>query len=190
MKIFWLILIFLAVVLNISDATGEILMIVAKNGFRDEEAFITKEVLENNGYTVDVASSSQGVCSGMLGKSMNAEVSIDEIDVSDYGAVVFIGGIGAREFFDSVLAQGIVKKAHQENKIIAAICIAPVILAQAGILKDKHATVSGGFEAQLQQYGAIYTGSGVEVDGNIITADGPGATEGFVYRILDVLKNK
>ncbi|MDP8233656.1 MAG: DJ-1/PfpI family protein [Candidatus Saelkia tenebricola] len=190
MKIFWSILVFLAVVLRISDATSEVLMIVAKNGFRDEEVFITKEILENNGYMIDVASSSRGICLGMLGKSINAEISIEEINVSDYSVVVFIGGIGAREFFDSTLAHGIVKKAYQENKIIAAICIAPVILAQAGILEDKHATVLNSFKAQIQQYGAVYTGNGVEVDGNIITADGPGATEGFAYRILDVLKKK
>jgi len=190
MKKFFFLAIFLTLTSNIALANDKVLLIVAKNGFRDEELFVSKEVLETNGCIVDIASSSKGKCSGMLGKSITAGLSLDEINVPDYSAVVFIGGMGAEEYFNNPIAHRIAREAYEKGKIIAAICIAPVILGRAGILGNKYATVSKGLKNQLQVSGAVYTGSGVEVDGNIITADGPGATEGFVYKILDALKKK
>ena len=188
-KLFFLAM-FLMVILNMALANDKVLLIAAKNGFRDEELFISKEVLETNGYIVDIASSSKGECRGMLGKSITAGLSLDKVNVSDYKAVVFIGGMGAQEYFNNPVAYKIAREAYEGGKVVAAICIAPVILGRAGILANKHATVSKGFKNQFQSSGAVYTGSGVEVDGNIITADGPGSAEGFAYKILDVLKER
>ncbi len=190
MKKFFFLAMFLTLILNMALANDKVLLIAAKNGFRDEELFVPKEVLETNGYIVDIASSSKGECRGMLGKSITAGISLNEVNVSDYSAVVFIGGMGAQEYFNNPIAHRIAREAYEGGKVVAAICIAPVILGRAGILENKHATVSKGLKNQLQISGAVYTGSGVEVDGNIITADGPGAAEGFVYKILDALKKK
>ena len=73
-------------------------------------------------------------------------------------------------------------------KIIAAICIAPVTLANAGILNGKKATVFPSGKNDLIRNGAKYTGDSVTVDGNIITANGPMAAEAFGKKIVEMLK--
>ena len=77
---------------------------------------------------------------------------------------------------------------NKQNKIIAAICIAPVTLANAGILNGKKATVFPSGKNDLIRNGAKYTGDSVTVDGNIITANGPMAAEAFGKKIVEMLK--
>jgi len=70
---------------------------------------------------------------------------------------------------------------------VAAICISPVTLARAGILKNRRATVFPTEAEELKKEGAIYTGAPVEEDGRIITASGPEAAGEFGERIASVL---
>jgi protease I len=93
-------------------------------------------------------------------------------------------------YFDDPVAQNIAKEAVRENKILAAICIAPVILANAGVLRNKKATVFPSEKETLINAGAQYTGKDVEVDGNIITASGPQAAEKFAATIKSSIINK
>ncbi|GAJ17159.1 unnamed protein product, partial [marine sediment metagenome] len=72
----------------------------------------------------------------------------------------------------------------------SAICIAPVTLANAGILDKKKATVFRSEVKAIKRKGAIYTGKVVEVDGNIITAEGPQAAEEFGKTIINLLLKK
>lgn len=76
----------------------------------------------------------------------------------------------------------------RRKKIVSAICFAPVILANAGLLKEKKATVAGTQAKNIRDKGAIYTGPGVTVDGNIITANAPKASRLFGQTICTLLK--
>ena len=67
----------------------------------------------------------------------------------------------------------------EAGKVVAAICIAPVILARAGLLKGKRATVFPDGIPELEKAGAVYTAQSVERDGRIITGNGPEAAEAF-----------
>ena len=68
----------------------------------------------------------------------------------------------------------------EENKPIAAICAAPMVLGKLGLLKGKKATCYPGFEQYLE--GADCTGAMVEKDGNVITGKGPGAAWSLLWR--------
>ncbi len=61
-------------------------------------------------------------------------------------------------------------------------------MANSGILKGKKATVYIDGKESLLKSGAIYTGNSLEIDGNIITANGPDAAEDFSNAILKSLK--
>jgi len=163
------------------------LFIVAPNNFKDEEYFTPKEVLEENSIKV-VTCSLKPEAVSINGKKVKADVLLDKA-TSDYDAIVFIGGAGASIYFDNTKAHNLAKEFYKKGKIVAAICIAPVTLANAGVLEGKRATVwNGDYVSKLEDKGATYTGEDVTVDGNIITANGPGAAEEFGNAIVEKLQ--
>lgn len=178
------------VVLQEGKKIMKVAMIIAKNGFRDEEYFQPKEVLTQAGITVDTFSSSTGTAKGMLGATVKVDKTIDELNVDNYDGIIFVGGVGSSEYWDSAKAHKIAQDVVAKNKVLAAICIAPVTLAKAGVLKGKKATVFSSEVSQLKSYGANYTGKDVEVDGKIVTAAGPHAAKQFGEKIRDLLKSK
>jgi protease I len=166
----------------------KVVMIVASKNFRDEEFLEPKKVLEENGVKVVIASSSLSEARGMLGERVKPDILIDNIKPQEYDAIIFVGGSGSSEYWDSPIAHRILREANGQGKIIGSICIAPVTLANAGILKDKRATCWFSEGEKLKAKGAIYTGRDLEVDGNIITASGPSVAKEFGEKILEKLK--
>lgn len=169
----------------------QILMIIAKENYRDEEYTIPKKIFEDAGYTVITASKKTGLCKGKLGGSATATVALADVDVSDYAAVVFVGGSGATQYQQDVQAHLTAQEARTQSKLVAAICIGPTILAYAGVLENVHATVWNGDGEQstiLENQGAIYQNKAVVVDGKIITANGPEAAEEFARKIVKLLR--
>lgn len=171
----------------------KVLMIIAKEGFRDEEFQVPYNRFKENNLEVTVASSSLGEARGKFGATAKVDVAIDKVEPADFDAVVFVGGPGASEYFNNPTAHRIAKEMLNSQKIVGAICIAPVTLANAGILKGKKATVWSSSEdqfgiEQLKSKGAKYRGNPLEVDGNIITANGPQAAVEFASKILEKLK--
>ena len=164
------------------------LLIIAKNLFQDHEYHDTRAALKKAGIQITTASSSLGNASGKFGGSQKIDITIDQANAADYDAVIFIGGPGAGEYFESVRAHTLAKETLAARKILAAICIAPVILATAGVLKGKKATVFPAGGAALARGGADYTQASVETDGKLITADGPQSATAFGTAIAKAIK--
>jgi|SRR3989338_2009981 len=168
-------------------------LIIAPIWYQDIEYLDTKAELEKAGIEVITAAKKAGICKGKLGGTAQATLSIDNINVEDYDAIVFIGGPGAVRHQEDVQAQITAQEAITEQKVLAAICIAPTILAKAGVLEGKKATVwnEDGLQDQLlEQEGATYTGETVTIDGKIITANGPQAAKDFGKAIVKALNVK
>lgn len=164
-----------------------ILMIVAPERFRDEELFDTQAELMQAGHRTIVASTCTGLCLGSRGGQVMAELTLDEVDCGDYAAVVFVGGGGSKLLFHNAGAQRIAQEMAQNHKIVAAICLAPVILANAGVLAGRQATVAGTEATTIAAHGAHYSGPGVTVDENIVTANGPKSSRQFGRSIAQML---
>lgn len=171
-----------------SDITGKkVLFIIASNNFRDEELQIPKQIIENKGAAVIIASSSLKVSHGVLGAEVKPDILIAEAKAVDYDAIVFIGGSGSSEYWNSPVAHQLAKDIVAHDKVLAAICIAPVTLANAGVLTGKKATVFASEINSIKNKGSVYTGNDVEVDGKIITANGPQSAAMFGHAIVTVL---
>ncbi len=168
--------------------TGKrVVMVIASKGFRDEELSEPKLVIEKAGAKVVVASSSLNTATGMRGKKVKPDVLLKDVKADDFDAVIFVGGAGASEYWDDATAHSLAKDAVQKGKLVCAICIAPVTLANAGILEGKKATVWKSEASKLEAKGAKYTGKDVQVDGKIITANGPPASVAFGREIVKAL---
>ena len=169
---------------------SNVVLIIPPERFRDEELFITKQVLEKAGHIVDIASTKTGICSGSRGGNTTASLVLENINADKCSAVIFIGGGGSKLLWKNTTAHKIANDFYNQNKVVAAICLAPVTLAHAGILKGKNATVAGTEAKTIESTGAIYTGPGVTVDGQIVTANAPKASELFAQEICELLKSQ
>ena len=165
-----------------------VLMVIAPENFRDEELLHTKGELERAKAIVTIASTKVKLARGMFGATAVPDLELDRVKVEDYDAVVFVGGVGAAAYFSHERALSIARDAAQKGKKVCAICIAPVILANAGVLEGRRATVwNGEYKRMLEEGGAVYVNKAVVVDGNFITAIGPQAAREFGRTIAEQL---
>ena len=170
----------------------KIAMIVAFRNFRDEEYFVPKEILEEAGAEIKTVSTKEGKAIGADGGEVEVDLLVDKLNPGDFDAVVFVGGPGCLQYLDNETSYKIIQKTIAQGKVLGAICISPVILAKAGVLKGKRATVwSSALDKNpiniLREGGAIYEDNSVVVDGKIITGNGPQSAKEFGEKIVEVL---
>ena len=171
----------------------KIAIIIAFNNFRDEEYFIPKQVLEMAGNKVITVSSQLGKAIGTYGGEVEIDMILEDIKINKFDAVIFAGGSGALAYLENKTCWNIAKDALSNNKVLGAICIGPAILAKAGVLSGKKATIwsspmDKSAVKMLKQGKAIYDKGPVTQDGNIITANGPEVSRKFGEVIADILK--
>jgi len=165
----------------------KILIAIAPEKFRDEELAEPVIALQKAGITFDIASTRKGICTGMLGARATATLTFEEIDPGQYEGLVIVGGSGAQTHLwgDEMLIH-LAKFFQKSGKILAAICLAPVVLARAGALKGKKATyfenIASDFE--MKKGDAIILKTPVVTDGRIITANGPLAAKEFAETVV------
>jgi protease I len=170
------------------------LLIIAPNDFEDIEFLHTKEELEKAKIKLSIASKKKETATGMQGTRVAVDISLDQVNVMDYDAIIFIGGLGACPYYTDEKALSLANETFQNRKLICAICVAPLILSKAGVLKGRRATVYDlrikELVQMLTEEGAVYTNKHVVVDGNIITANGPAAAREFGRTIASEFKKR
>ncbi len=160
---------------------------IAFQGFRDEEYAEPKRILEKAGIKVDTISTSKGMAKGKIKIMAEVDKTIEEVDLSQYSCLALVGGPGALKDLDKPDVHKLFTDFYKSGKPIAAICISPVILAHAGLLKGKKTTVYPDGVKELEKAGAIYTGEGCEKDSNIITANGPASAKAYGDAIVEAI---
>lgn len=168
----------------------KVLFVVAPVDFRDEEFFEPKKIFETVGVKTETASVEAGAAYGVSKEEAKVTKSLLDVNVADYNAVIFVGGPGATVYFDDAIALAIAEETVRQNKIIAAICIAPSILANAGILQNRRVTSFESERENMTKKGAIFENNPVVVDGKIVTASGPEAAKDFAWKIIELLDVK
>jgi protease I len=163
---------------------ARIVFVVAPENFRDEEYFVPKGILESAGHEIVTASKVVGEINSFAGRTTESQMRVSDIEIDGFDGVVFVGGQGMIAYLHDSEMTSLAKRFFETNKLTSAICIAPAILANAGILKDKKVTGADGTGEAFATVGAIIVNQPVVVDGNIITANGPAAAEAFGNEIL------
>ncbi len=163
-------------------------LVIAAKDFRDEEYLVPKRLLEEGGIEVLTASTTKNWAEGKLGARVQPDLLLTEVEPAEIDALVFVGGGGSSRYFDDPAAHALAQETASAGKVVAAICIAPVILARAGLLKGRKATVYLDGVEDLRQAGAVYTEQPVVTDGRVVTANGPEAAEAFGRELVTLLK--
>lgn len=170
---------------------AKVLLIVAQEGFQTKEYHDPKRVLESAGHTVATASVEKKEATSNVGEKVAVDVALRDVKVSDYDAIFAVGGPGALTSLDNEETARVFRDALEEGAMpYGAICIAPRILAKAGVLNAKRAT---GWDADKKladiftSHGVHYVPEAVVIDGRVVTADGPSSAEVFGKAILKIL---
>lgn len=163
-------------------------VIIGNSMFHDLEFKALEAVFGREDIQMTVASGrlSEAVGMGMLGLRVTPDITIRDIEIDAYDALVFVGGPGAHEFTSDYITHKLVKQAAARGKILAAIQLAPEILANAGVLNGRKAVAY--LSHTIKAKGAVATDKMVEQDGNIITGRSQGAAQEFAETIVKALK--
>lgn len=161
-------------------------------GLEECEGLIVVDILRRAGVTVDIAAvgGSQDIVSSH-DVHIHSDILAEDAKISSYDAVVLPGGLPGSDYLrDSELVRNFVCEMDAAEKLICAVCAAPGVLAQFGVLQGCKATVFPGREHLLEENGASYTAESVTVDGRHITGEGMGATIPFALEILAALEGR
>jgi protease I len=168
-------------------------MVIAPQQFRDEELLVPRGFFEAAGHRVLTVSTQTGPCQGMLGHTEVVTATLADVDPSTLDALVIVGGYGSVEHLwhhdtlhqlcQSMVAQG---------AVVAALCVSPVVLAKAGVLTGKQASVwrMPESEAAFAQANVTLSDDDVTVDDNIITGNSPDASIAFAEAVMAALLTK
>lgn len=160
------------------------------DGFEEIEALTTVDVLRRAGIPVKCVGVNTDIVTGAHGIKVLSDIELSNIILDEaLSAVVLPGGMpGALHLFESEAVLNAATFANNNNKTVAAICAAPFVLGELGLLNGKKATCYPGFESHLK--GALLQSTPVTRDGNIITANGPAAATAFAREILSAVDSK
>ncbi len=154
------------------------------DGFEEIEAMSTIDVLRRAGLSVTTVGIPATIVKGSKGTQTIADKKISEVDLDSFDALVLVGGYpGYVNLGKSNQVLEAVKSFNEKEKTIAAICAAPSILAKAGILENRKATIYPGMEKEIPRP----RGERVVEDGHIITSQGPGTAIEFALKIVEKL---
>jgi len=154
-------------------------------GFEEIEAISTIDIVRRAGLEIDIVSISDGLMvKGAHGITVEADCLFSELDFSDAEMLILPGGMPGTKNLNlhDGLKSALTLHANA-GKPLAAICAAPMILGQLGLLEGREATCYPGNEEHLK--GAILSDYMVVQDGNIITASGPGVASEFALQIIE-----
>lgn len=158
--------------------------VIMKDGFEEMEALGIIDMARRMDVKCDIVSFDKEYVTGSHKVQIKSDIKFNKLD-DTYDAIVLPGGPGAVALRDDKRVIELVQKYNKDNKIIAAICAAPIVLEKAGVIKGKTITSYPTVANELRS--ANYEFSTVQVDGNIITGNGPAATFAFAFAILEAL---
>ena len=164
-------------------------LVFLANGSEEIEALTPVDILRRAGANVTFAGVPERECVCSHGITVVTDTDVSKCVDEEYDMVVIPGGMpGTINLGENADVINIVKKAYESGKFVSAICAAPSILGQMGLLQGKKATCYPGFEDKL--IGACKSEEKAVRDGNIITACGAGAAMDFALLLTEALYGK
>ena len=177
---------------RISDSR---ILIVATDGFEEWELFGPRQILQERGAEVVLASLSrepiQATVHDKPGKTITPDLAIDEANADDFDAVILPGGVRNPDqlrLHGDVIA--LIRLFAEQGKPVAAICHGPWLLVEADLVRDRTATSWPSIRTDLRNAGATVVDEAAVTDGNIVTSRNPDDVEAFTNALIDLIENE
>ena len=179
-----------------ADLSQARVLILAADGFETVELFEPKKALEAAGAKVTLASIGKDPIQGMKedinkAETITPDITLEEVDTDDYDALVLPGGVANPDKMRlEDRALDIVTEFMEDGKIVAAICHAPWLLAEADVIDGRRLTSFPSIRTDLENAGADVVDEEVVVDGNLITSRKPDDIPAFNKAIIEALEEE
>lgn len=160
------------------------------DGCEEIEGLTVVDLVRRAGIEIEMISvSGEKNVTGSHKIAFQTDVSKADADFASYDGIVLPGGMpGTTHLMEDETVNRVIKEFTQDGKLVAAICAAPSVLGNAGLLEGKTATCYPGVEGKLT--GANFVTNSVAKDGNIITSRGLGTAIDFAAEIVAYLNGK
>lgn len=160
------------------------------DGCEEIEGLTVVDLVRRAGNEIEMISvSGEKNVTGSHKIAFQTDVSKADADFASYDGIVLPGGMpGTTHLMEDETVNRVIKEFAQDGKLVAAICAAPSVLGNAGLLEGKTATCYPGVEGKLT--GANFVTNSVAKDGNIITSRGLGTAIDFAAEIVAYLNGK
>ncbi len=158
--------------------------IILAEGFEELEAVAIIDVLRRAGIEVVSAGLHEGTVSSARKVKVIPDVMIDKLNSDDFDMLVLPGGLPGSDNLNADKRVGdLIRDFTNKGKVTGAICAAPYVLANSGVLEGKHVTSYPSFKEKLGN--VVYEEKTVVTDGNIMTSRGPGTAICFGLAIVE-----
>ncbi len=165
------------------------IIIPLAEGFEEIEAVTSIDLLRRGEIEVITVALAGNEVKGAHGIVIKADQKISAVQAADYDGIVLPGGMpGSVNLRDNQIVINLVSQLFRQNKLVAAICAAPIVLEKAGILRGKQATSYPNFDQEMPS--CDYREERVVLDQNIITGRGPGVALEFSLAIVQYLSGE
>ncbi len=175
-----------------ADLSQARVLMLATDGFENDELFKPRQALLDAGAQVSLASITtdpiRGEKDGEKADSITPDLTIDDVDTDDYDALVLPGGVGNPDKLRmQERAIEIISEFMEDEKIVAAICHAPWLLVEADVVDGRQLTSWPSIRTDLQNAGADVVDEPVVIDANLITSRKPDDIPAFNEAIIAAL---
>jgi len=172
------------------DLQGKSIAILATDGYEQSELEVPLARFKEAGAHVDVVSPKPGVIKGWHHGDWSRTVDVDrvlgEITADKYDALVLPGGtINPDHLRLEQAALAFIRDFWTQNKVVAAICHAPWLLAETGIVRGRHVTSFASIRTDVINAGGIWEDSDVVVDQGLVTSRKPSDLESFCLKVAE-----
>lgn len=158
-------------------------------GFEEIEALAPVDLMRRAGIEVLTVGINGKIVSGGRGIGVQADITVDEMDLTDLEMIVLPGGLGGvASIRASEQTLDAVRFAYENDRFVAAICAGPTVLADLGITDGKHATCFPGQVGNMKN--AILEETAFVRDGKVITGASAGCAVEFGLALIDALRGK
>ena len=169
------------------------ILIVATDGFEEWELFGPRQILQQRGADVVLASLKRDPIQATIhddpGKTIRPDLTVDEANADDFDALILPGGVRNPDqlrLHGNVIA--LIRAFAEQGKPVGAICHGPWLLVEADLLRGRTATSWPSIRTDLRNAGANVVDEAAVTDGNIVTSRKPDDVEAFTNALIDLVE--
>lgn len=178
-----------------ADLSDAHVLILATDGFEQDELFKPRQALLDAGAKVTLASPKTDPIQGMQhdekGDTITPDITLEDVDTDDYAMLLLPGGVANPDKLRlDERAVSIAQEFADDDKPIAAICHGPWLLVEADVVDGRRMTSWPSLRTDLENAGATVVDEEVVVDGNFITSRKPDDLPAFNKAVIAMLEEQ